>query len=384
MVYDPTKDFVALWRASGGQVSKTEMPGLDFTIAALARAGLITLVSSATAPVANQATTAWLHTATPSSSAEGALNLWNATTSAYAAATPGLFLAFLQACAGESGISWWTSTGGAPLNTVGMDGDLAIRTDQPGGIYGPKVAGAWPAAPLPGTTTAFTSADLDVAFGANPGAMLSRGATLWQELTIGAANSLIISSGGFPTWSGLSALLDAVFGSAQGSVMYRDATAWNDLPPGTSGQFLQTQGAGANPAWAGSFPPGTVMLFQQTAAPTGWTKLTATDDAGLRVVAGAAGSTAGATFSSVFAQTATGGHQLTVAEMPSHSHTSTLDGDTPITAKASGAGITAAGVALQANADVAFSIAANGGDGIHTHPITLNLKYVDVILASKN
>lgn len=39
-------------------------------------------------------------------------------------------------------------------------------------------------------------------------------------------------------------------GQAQGAVLYRDASEWVVLPPGTSGQFLQTQGAGANPVWA--------------------------------------------------------------------------------------------------------------------------------------
>jgi len=42
----------------------------------------------------------------------------------------------------------------------------------------------------------------------------------------------------------------AIASSAQGDVLYRNATVWTRLPAGTSGQFLQTQGAGANPQWA--------------------------------------------------------------------------------------------------------------------------------------
>jgi len=38
--------------------------------------------------------------------------------------------------------------------------------------------------------------------------------------------------------------------SAQGDIIYRGATAWARLPAGTSGDFLKTQGAGANPLWA--------------------------------------------------------------------------------------------------------------------------------------
>lgn len=36
---------------------------------------------------------------------------------------------------------------------------------------------------------------------------------------------------------------------AQGDVLYRGASAWARLAAGTSGQFLKTQGAGADPAW---------------------------------------------------------------------------------------------------------------------------------------
>jgi hypothetical protein len=48
----------------------------------------------------------------------------------------------------------------------------------------------------------------------------------------------------------LSELLDFIGSAAQGDILYRDAAAWARLAAGTSGQFLQTQGAGSNPAWA--------------------------------------------------------------------------------------------------------------------------------------
>jgi len=44
---------------------------------------------------------------------------------------------------------------------------------------------------------------------------------------------------------------EPAIGSAnQGDILYRDATQWNRLIPGNAGEFLQTQGAGANPLWA--------------------------------------------------------------------------------------------------------------------------------------
>lgn len=48
----------------------------------------------------------------------------------------------------------------------------------------------------------------------------------------------------------LTAALDAAFGNAQGNLLYRGASNWTVLAPGTSGNFLQTAGAAANPAWA--------------------------------------------------------------------------------------------------------------------------------------
>lgn len=44
-------------------------------------------------------------------------------------------------------------------------------------------------------------------------------------------------------------VLDMI-GSTQGEVLYRNAEGWSVLTPGTNGQFLQTQGSGANPRWA--------------------------------------------------------------------------------------------------------------------------------------
>jgi hypothetical protein len=35
-----------------------------------------------------------------------------------------------------------------------------------------------------------------------------------------------------------------------GDILYRDSTSWARLPAGTSGNYLQTQGAGAAPTWA--------------------------------------------------------------------------------------------------------------------------------------
>ena len=383
MSYNPATDFLGLWRNIAGQVSKTEMPGLDYVVAALARAGAITLSVSATAPVVSQSTTAWLQAAVPSYSAEGALFLWDPVATAYAPATPALFLKMLEAAAGQNGVSWWTAAGGPPINTVGNNGDFAVRTDAPNGIYGPKAAGAWPASPIPGTADVVTSTTLDNTFGTARGDLIVRGPALWQALAIGAANTLMFSSGSDPGWETLSTLLDAVFGNAQGSILYRDAGVWNDLLPCVANQVLATNGPGANPSWAprtAEFPSGTVMLFQQTAAPTGLTKQTLLNDYGLRVTSGTAGVTAGTAFSTVFAQTAVGNTTLSVAQMPSHGHPVGGAGNNPLYG-GSGTGVGGGGSFGISNT---FTVDPNGGGGAHTHAVQLALSYVDVIIASKN
>lgn len=46
-----------------------------------------------------------------------------------------------------------------------------------------------------------------------------------------------------------SAILDLI-SNVRGTVLYRGAAGWAALAPGTSGQFLKTNGVGADPAWA--------------------------------------------------------------------------------------------------------------------------------------
>jgi len=64
-----------------------------------------------------------------------------------------------------------------------------------------------------------------------------------------------------------------------------------------------------------AFPSGTVMLFVQTAAPTGWTKSTAHDDKALRVVSGTASSGGTTAFTSVLTS-----RTIAEANLPVHTH----------------------------------------------------------------
>ncbi len=79
-----------------------------------------------------------------------------------------------------------------------------------------------------------------------------------------------------------------------------------------------------------AFPAGTRMLFQQTAAPTGWTKDTTHNNKALRLVSGTVATGGSVAFTTAFstatattavAQSGTvGGTALTIAQLPSHTH----------------------------------------------------------------
>jgi len=115
---------------------------------------------------------------------------------------------------------------------------------------------------------------------------------------------------------------------------------------GSAGQFLKTDGSGtlsfATVSVPVEIPSGTSMLFQQTAAPTGWTKQTTHDDKALRIVTGSVGTGGSVAFSTALGSGATvaGGtisgdpgsnlsvsisgnisnHTLSISQIAAHSH----------------------------------------------------------------
>lgn len=132
------------------------------------------------------------------------------------------------------------------------------------------------------------------------------------------------------------------------------------------------------------FVAGTVMLFAQSAAPTGWTKLTTNNDAALRVVSGTAGTGGVTGFSAVFSASGVASNSiaLTLAQMPNHSHTLNPN----FNVNFSRAGFDPSGLAFLTSeaGGSGFSILNSGSSDTHYHTTTMNLKYVDVILASKD
>ncbi len=145
---------------------------------------------------------------------------------------------------------------------------------------------------------------------------------------------------------------------------------------GVAGQILTSAGSAAPPSWQAApqeLESGTRLLFQQTAAPTGWTKDTTHNDKALRIVNGTAASGGSLAFSSAFAQQAVNGTvgatTLTESQIPSHTHSyswyqSVSKGSTGTRPIGGNTGTSTATVALT-QVDT-----ATGGGGSHNHTFT--------------
>jgi hypothetical protein len=163
-----------------------------------------------------------------------------------------------------------------------------------------------------------------------------------------------------------------------------------------TGTVTATAFAGDGSALTGiaGFPSGTLMLFQQTAAPTGWTKQTTHNDKALRVVSGTAGSGGSSAFSTALGTPTVSGSvsisgnigntTLSTSQIPSHSHTYQTNVD-------SGSGSYSA----PQRGSTTANTGSTGGGGAHNHghnmsgslssaTAGINVQYVDLIIASKD
>jgi len=205
---------------------------------------------------------------------------------------------------------------------------------------------------------------IDALFDAGPVLKAAKGGTGAATLT---ANNVLLGNG--------TSAVQFVAPSTNGNVLTSNGTTWTSAAAG------------------GGFPSGTAILFAQTAAPTGFTKSLTHNNKALRVVTGTASSGGTTAFTTVFTnQTPTittsglsaGATTLTTAQIPSHSHvmqnTNVCCSPNVFGGRFSGSSGT-------------FNTGSTGGGGSHTHTvsgtatstaITLDVQYVDVIIATKD
>jgi hypothetical protein len=144
---------------------------------------------------------------------------------------------------------------------------------------------------------------------------------------------------------------------------------------------------------ASGTPAGTKMLFQQTAAPTGWTKDSTHNDKAIRIVNGTVGTGGSTAFTSALGTPtvtgtiagSTGAHTLAVSEIPSHTHNQYYQTD--------GEGPYRYGAYILNGNSITSTVLAQGGSGSHSHSLSatfssgaaaINVQYVDVIIATKD
>lgn len=174
-------------------------------------------------------------------------------------------------------------------------------------------------------------------------------------------------------------------------------------------------GTAGNPTIAQTVvPAGTVMLFMQAAAPTGWTQVVSHNDKALRIVNGAGAGSGGAeAFTTIFnsgTTKATNQTTLSTNQIPAHTHpVNIVSGDggnhTHTTAinRYTGSGAAVPGFPGGTNGifsateyyassnpgNHTHNVNGNTGDNTttgsgHAHTLTLNLQYVDIIACSKD
>jgi hypothetical protein len=143
----------------------------------------------------------------------------------------------------------------------------------------------------------------------------------------------------------------------------------------------------------GQFPSGTLMLFQQTAAPSGWTKQATHDNKALRVVTGTASSGGSTAFTSVFTS-----RTISQANLPSYNlSTGSLTGSVGttitngtnqavVTGGTGTSGWTSGGTGGSVTVSLASGTVTFGGSipsGGSGTAMDFAVQYVDLIIAAK-
>ena len=146
-------------------------------------------------------------------------------------------------------------------------------------------------------------------------------------------------------------------------------------------------------------PSGSVMLFVQTAAPTGWTKSTTHDNKALRVVSGTASSGGSSAFTTAFGTPSVSGSvslsgsvgstTLSTAQLASHNHSLTYLSynqcePTKYYEVSQSPGFSSARTTGSTGSNSSHSHSFSGSGSLSSATASINVQYVDVIIATKD
>ena len=186
-------------------------------------------------------------------------------------------------------------------------------------------------------------------------------------------------------------------------VLTATVTGAADQTVDLDGRYVQSA------TFSSSVPSGSRMLFQQSSAPTGWTKDTSLNNRALRLVSGSVTNGGGNSFTGVLNSTVTSnggavqGHVLSQAQMPSHyhfvfrsgNHGQNQNGTNMSSNNYPGSGSGRSNLYEGYNISRSNSVpnigrsSTVGSDQSHSHGFTqpafnLNIHYTDVIICTKN
>jgi hypothetical protein len=337
------------------------------------------------ANLTNEATSSGSNAVTLTNSAVIGKVLTGYTSGAGTVAATDTILQAIEKLNGNTAAVPGTVTSVSVVSNNGFAGTVATDTSTPAITLTTTVTGMLKGSNVSGVVSAGTSgADY------SDGTSLLATGILKSTTTTGALTIAVAAD--FPTLdqdtTGTASKTNAL-NSATTVVNVSSATA------PTAGQYLiATSGTAATwqtPASPAPFASGTAMVFKQTAAPTGWTKVLTNDNSALRVVTGTAGTGGSVAFTTAFASQAVAGTNgasgattLTTAQLAAHTH-SLIGGPNAVTP--------ASIVTVSANATPSSTNTGSaGGGGSHTHSaaaftgtaINLAVAYVDVIVATKD
>jgi len=159
---------------------------------------------------------------------------------------------------------------------------------------------------------------------------------------------------------------------------------------------------------------GQTMLFRQTSAPVGWTRVTTADNCAVRIVSGPGGVTGGglSPFTTIYSSrqatgsvgpltVSAGAFTISQTYIPSHSHSTSSSPGGSAFGLAPGPSVSPLNVGVvkttvSTYGQPAIAGGPGGSDGSHSHPggtvaggpvtgtVNMAVKYVDIIIATKN